>query len=363
MLAFTFLTPLGDSSAAPSERADLAPAVYPTPQSIRSRPEIVRFPSTATIVAGPDDTSAVEVVREALRDAGVGTIWHGTPTDRDGLTVYVGSGIGDALGALGVTSSQGIAAEGYVLAVGKGRDGRARVVLDGVDAAGTFYAAQTLRQLVGRQSSMRGVEVRDWPSLRWRGVVEGFYGPPWTHEVRLADLDYYGRHKLNSYVYTPKDDPYLRAEWRRPYPPEALAELAELVRRAKANHVEFGYVLSPGLSVCYSKESEVDAMIAKFETLRAIGVRSFVVAFDDIDYQRWNCDEDRAAFGSVRPRRPRPRCCCPTGSSGTSSRPVLACCPSRSCRRSTGGPHGPATPKRSPPHLSGTSSCNGPGST
>ncbi|WP_202819000.1 beta-N-acetylglucosaminidase domain-containing protein [Actinosynnema sp. ALI-1.44] len=142
------------------------------------------------------------------------------------------------------------------------------------------------------------MEVRDWPSLRWRGVVEGFYGPPWTHEARLDSFGYFGRHKMNLYFYTPKDDPYLRAEWRQPYPADHLARLDELVKRAKDNHVEFGYVLSPGLSICYSGPSETDALIAKFTSLYRLGVRMFVVALDDIDHQRWNCDEDRAAFGT-----------------------------------------------------------------
>lgn len=99
-------------------------------------------------------------------------------------------------------------------------------------------------------------------------------------------------------MYTPKDDPYLRAEWRKRYPADELGRLGELVRRAQANHVEFGYVLSPGLSVCYSKPSEAGALAAKFESMWKLGVRSFVVAFDDIDYQRWNCDEDRTEFGT-----------------------------------------------------------------
>ena len=266
------------------------PPVFPTPQSVRSRPEVVRIPDTVTVVARGDE-SAVAVVRQTLADAGARTIHQVTEDDgRAALTVYLGKHE-KPLRALGVRGPDGIAAEGYVLAAGD-----RRIVLAGVDPAGTFYAAQTFRQLV-RARSVPGTEIRDWPSLRWRGVVEGFYGPPWSHEVRLADLDYYGRHKMNAYVYTPKDDAYLRAEWRKPYPADALARLGELVTRAKANHVEFHYVLSPGLSVCYSRPAEAQALAAKFGTLRSIGVRSFVVAFDDIDHQRWNCAEDEAAFG------------------------------------------------------------------
>jgi hyaluronoglucosaminidase len=35
--------------------------------------------------------------------------------------------------------------------------------------------------------------VDDYPSLAWRGVVEGFYGVPWSHEARLRMLDFMAR--------------------------------------------------------------------------------------------------------------------------------------------------------------------------
>ncbi|ALG10651.1 beta-N-acetylglucosaminidase domain-containing protein [Kibdelosporangium phytohabitans] len=285
-------TALAPTATAQPSQAN-GPAVYPRPQSTTSRPETVRIPATVNlVVADGADWAAVGVVRDVLVAAGVRKV-----DDRgSALSVYVGRHP-DALQALGVKGTEGMGAEGYVVAVGTGRDRLSRMVVDGVDDAGTFYAAQTLRQLV-QGSAVRGVEVRDWPSLRWRGVVEGFYGPPWSHEARLDSFDYFGRHKMNLYFYTPKDDPYLRAEWRLPYPADQLARLDELVKRAKANHVEFGYVLSPGLSICYSRESETDTLIAKFTSLYRLGVRMFVVALDDIDYQRWNCDEDRAAFGT-----------------------------------------------------------------
>ncbi|MGH2945080.1 MAG: beta-N-acetylglucosaminidase domain-containing protein [Solirubrobacteraceae bacterium] len=295
------------ASACPASSASSTPEVSPVPQSMRLRPEVVRVPQTVTVVTGEaTDASALAVVRDVLRRAGVPTIRQiedPGSTGPDRLTVYLdeSAATAGALRALGAGGAEGIAPEGYVLAVGNGADGRSRIVLDGVDASGTYYAAQTLRQLVRKSpgsASLRGVEIRDWPSLRRRGVVEGFYGPPWSHEVRLDQLDYYGRHKMNLYVYTPKDDPYLRAEWRRPYPDDELARIGALVARAKRNHVEFSYVLSPGLSVCFSEASEADALIAKFESLWSIGVRSFVVAFDDIDYQRWHCEEDRETFGS-----------------------------------------------------------------
>ena len=147
---------------------------------------------------------------------------------------------------------------------------------------------------------MPGVAIRDWPSMRYRGSIEGFYGTPWSHADRLDHLDYLGAHKMNTYEYAPKDDPYHRERWRDPYPPDKLAQLGELITRARANHVEFTFALSPGLSICYTSEADLDALLAKFEAVYDLGGRSFNVPFDDINYGKWNC---AGRQGHVRRRR------------------------------------------------------------
>ncbi|MEH0420311.1 beta-N-acetylglucosaminidase domain-containing protein [Streptomyces sp. B21-083] len=77
-----------------------------------------------------------------------------------------------------------------------------------------------------------------------------------------------------------------------------MATLKQLVDRAAENHVRFTYALSPGLSVCYSSAADVRALVAKFESLYAIGVRSFAVPLDDISYTAWNCPADKEKFGT-----------------------------------------------------------------
>ncbi len=77
---------------------------------------------------------------------------------------------------------------------------------------------------------MPEVEIKDYPSVRRRGVVEGFYGTPWSHRARLSQLEFYGKNKMNTYIYGPKDDPYHSApNWRLPYPEKEAAQLQELV--------------------------------------------------------------------------------------------------------------------------------------
>lgn len=282
-----------------------APRVWPTPRSTHVGPGRLTVPRQVVEVVGPGtDPFARRLVEDVLRDAGADRIVTVSAEDgppASGLTVYVGGpgenrATGKALARLGAGSPAGLPSGGYVLASGR-RGKAALVALSGADTTGTFYAAQTLRQLVGGHA-LPEITVRDWPATALRGVIEGFYGAPWSHAERLRQLDFYGRTKQNVYVYSPKDDPYLRARWRDAYPAADLARLTELVDRAAANHVRFTYALSPGLSVCYSSTSDVKALTAKFDSLYAIGVRSFAIPLDDISYTRWNCGEDEKEFGT-----------------------------------------------------------------
>ncbi|MYW62913.1 beta-N-acetylhexosaminidase [Streptomyces sp. SID8379] len=297
----------GPAAAAPRP-GESPPVISPTPHTERQRADRVTVTPDVTLVTGADsDPAAVELTTAVLKAAGardVTTTRH-APAGSGSLTVYVGGpaenpASASALDALHTDGPSGLGAEGYVLALGG--KGAGRIVLSGVDPTGTYYAAQSLRQVLPHRKSpgatVRGLTVRDQPSTPVRGVIEGFYGTPWSHQARLDQLDYYGKHKMNIYVYSPKDDSYLRAKWRDPYPADQLAQIEELVDRARANHVEFTYALSPGLSVCYSSDDDLKALTDKFQTLWDIGVRQFAVPLDDISYTDWNCDADKAKWGT-----------------------------------------------------------------
>ncbi|MFE9396492.1 beta-N-acetylglucosaminidase domain-containing protein [Streptomyces flavidovirens] len=286
----------------PSDRRT-APVITPTPQDLRPRDDRVTVTPTVTLVAGAKaDASALKVTQQALLDAGAHQVVRGERPVGSRLTVYVGGPgetpqTAEALTALGMEGPGQLAPEGYVLGIGE-----RRIALSGKDRAGTYYAAQSLRQLLperkGPGARVAGAEIRDWPTTAIRGVIEGFYGIPWTHAARLDQLDFYGEHKMNIFVYSPKDDPYLRERWREPYPAAQLAKMKELVDRAGARHVEFTYALSPGLSVCYSSEADIKALTDKFRTVWDLGVRTYAVPLDDISYTKWNCQADRDKWGT-----------------------------------------------------------------
>ncbi|MBP0457623.1 beta-N-acetylglucosaminidase domain-containing protein [Streptomyces montanisoli] len=307
--AMVALAPPPEASAQETHRL---PAISPVPQHERQRDDFAVLTPTVDLVAGPAaDAPAVRAAEAALRAAGVRSVvrtrsgvYHG----RDGrLTVWLGRasgpGVASALRGLGVGRSGAGHAEGYTLAVGGGLGrGPGEIVLAGADGAGTYYAAQSLRQILPRGghagARVGGLSIQDWPATRTRGVVEGFYGTPWSQSERLAQLDFYGEHKMNTYTYASKSDPYLRDKWRQPYPDKELATIKALVDRARERHVDFVYALSPGLSVCYSSDADLKALTDKFTALWNIGVRDFAVPLDDVSYTKWNCDDDARKFGS-----------------------------------------------------------------
>ena len=132
--------------------------------------------------------------------------------------------------------------------------------------------------------------------MRIRGVIEGFYGPPWSHAERLDLLAFCGREGLTTWVHAPKDDPWHRRLWREPYLQPELERLAELVAAGEEHGVELAYALAPGLSICYSDDADFEALLAKLEQLRGIGVHSLQLLFDDVE-QELNCAADERRYG------------------------------------------------------------------
>lgn len=119
-----------------------------------------------------------------------------------------------------------------------------------------------------------------------RGTIEGFYGAPWSNADRVSQFKFYGQNKMNTYIYSAKDDDYLRANWQTLYPADKLNDLKNLVESAVENHVNFVYAISPGLSIFNSDDKISDdnfnKLTAKAQQMYDIGVRSFAIFLDDI---------------------------------------------------------------------------------
>ncbi len=170
--------------------------------------------------------------------------------------------------------------EGYYLTINT-----REVVVAGNDRRGLYYGLRTLEQLLeqaAKKDSIYEVEITDWPDVAVRGVVEGFYGQPWSHEARMKLIDFYSTHKLNTYIYGPKNDRYHSSpRWRQLYPKQEAEQLRCLVNYAHEKEVDFVWAIHPGRDIKWNDEDR-DKLIAKLEGMYALGVRAFAVFFDDI---------------------------------------------------------------------------------
>ncbi len=174
-------------------------------------------------------------------------------------------------------------------------------------AEGMHYAKQTLSQMLsgvdGAQNAQRDPfpdtplrdvamlgelplgTVIDWPDLPFRGTVEGYYGAPWSFEARKSQFDFYGRNKLNTYIYAPKDDPYHHGlGCYEPYPADKAEEIRELVQHAHRNHVRFVWAIHPANTVKWAEnggKTQLDGLCHKLQLMYDLGVRDFGVLVDD----------------------------------------------------------------------------------
>ena len=240
--------------------------ISPIPQSIEwGTKAFAQGAGGANEIHGADlaDADAVRALNALLAQ---------TTFDTD-LHIYIGERGAEAVAAYAAQIPE--KAEGYYLSVQPGT-----IVIAGNDGRGTFYAVQSLKQILA-QPEVHSVTIQDWPDIAERGVVEGFYGNNWSQTDRIRQFEFYGANKMNVYIYGPKDDPYHRNNWRQNYPTAEANKMKELVQKANENKVKFVWAIHPGLDIKWNKTDSMN-VVKKLEAMYGLGVRSFAVFFDDI---------------------------------------------------------------------------------
>ena len=193
--------------------------IYPIPQSITGGDEVAFENSASYTITGEADTDADAI---NLFKKKFGTT--------DGTVELVIGERGDAAVAA-YESLIPQKAEGYYLAVEKNK-----VVIAGNDGSGTYYGVQTFTQMASQPNVMCAT-VTDYPSVPQRGLVEGYYGNPYSEADRMGLLEMFGEMKMNVYIYGPKDDAYHKSKWREEYPADLAKKITEYVNVAKANKI------------------------------------------------------------------------------------------------------------------------------
>ncbi|XP_064005154.1 protein O-GlcNAcase-like isoform X2 [Pogoniulus pusillus] len=129
------------------------------------------------------------------------------------------------------------------------------------------------------------------------GVVEGFYGRPWSMEQRKLLFQWLSRWGLNCYMYAPKDELKHRLLWREPYTEHEAACMQSLIKAAQEQGVEFVFAISAGQDMVFSSAGDRLLLQQKLRQVAAMGCHSFALLFDDID--PYMCQADRDVFPSL----------------------------------------------------------------
>lgn len=118
-----------------------------------------------------------------------------------------------------------------------------------------------------------------------KGIIEGFYGIPWTFEERKSMINFLSDIGLNQYIYAPKDDPYQNKKWREAYPPEKISKIKDLADLSCEKNIEFTWAIHPGQNPFDfdNYDEEIEKIYDKYKALMEIGVKSFGLCMGDID--------------------------------------------------------------------------------
>jgi len=114
------------------------------------------------------------------------------------------------------------------------------------------------------------------------GIIEGFYGRTWTFDTRVAYADYLVEAGLNTCIYCPKGDLYLRRNWQEDWPEAEWRELVLLSSAYKLRGINWGVGLSPVELYRNYGLPERAALKRKVERLGQLHAPVIAVLFDDM---------------------------------------------------------------------------------
>ncbi len=113
------------------------------------------------------------------------------------------------------------------------------------------------------------------------GIVEGFFGQPWSWKERESVLSLLAPAGLDFYIYAPKADSNLRRQWQESYDQTSLELLASFEEKCASVDVKFGVGLTPFEVYEFNDEcrSALKKRIAEFNQ---IGIKELAILFDDM---------------------------------------------------------------------------------
>lgn len=114
------------------------------------------------------------------------------------------------------------------------------------------------------------------------GIIEGFFGRPWSWKARSDLVTLLARHGYSFYIYAPKADPFLRRRWDELHPVDEAEALRRFARHCKVQGMRFGVGLSPFEVYQNFDEKARQALTEKLAFLDSLDIDELAILFDDM---------------------------------------------------------------------------------
>jgi len=114
------------------------------------------------------------------------------------------------------------------------------------------------------------------------GIIEGYYGRPWSWDMREDQARFFAARGYSSYIYAPKADKRLRKQWREDHPQGEADRLARMARLCAELGMGFGVGLSPYEAYRDFGEETRAALARKVQLFDALGCTDLALLFDDM---------------------------------------------------------------------------------
>ncbi len=128
------------------------------------------------------------------------------------------------------------------------------------------------------------------------GIIEGFYGTPWSWEARAETIAFLKPHGYQFYFYAPKADPFLRKRWQEDHSGETADRLRSLAATCRRLGVRFGIGLSPFEVYRNFDRSSRAALARTLSFFADIGIDDLAILFDDMDGKEPDLAEKQATI-------------------------------------------------------------------
>lgn len=275
--------------------------IYPTPHEQVAGTGTVSLTPTVTLVSESGiDNYTVDRARQVLTEAGLTVEVSSTPSMAQS-NVYLGvagsGGAADARAtALGLKRDVFALAGKYdrhLLSLSDAGNGHADIIALGETTDATFFALASLEQVFDTgTSSLTPATLYDYADQKSRGLVEGYYGYPYSVSVKKDLMRFMMRYKMNTYLYGAKSDPYHSQKWQDAYPTTITEEqekngwltqdmLKDITRESHETKVNFIWAIHPGNNFV-GDNNVVNNIMSKYSKMYNLGVRQFAVFVDDV---------------------------------------------------------------------------------